>query len=226
MPTTSAPLASAPACAQTEALAPDWSQLQPGFADPVHDAQRVFRALLDALARPGQLRDVGVVLPASNEAGIAARAALLALADAETPVWLQRPMPALSAALRFHTGAPVLSGRDAQSQAHFALLTETAHWPALDAFSLGSLEAPEHSTTLLIDVTALAAGWHSADGVRLRLRGPGVAEHADVTVHGLPSRFWAEHAALAPQFPCGLDLWLAAGATVLGVPRTTRVEVC
>ncbi|WP_353190388.1 phosphonate C-P lyase system protein PhnH [Pandoraea pnomenusa] len=209
---------------------PDWSQLQPGFADPVHDAQRVFRAVLDALARPGQLRSVGSRLAESEEASIAARATLLALADATTAVWLQAPLPEVASALRFHTGAPLLCGEAELPRAQFALLTDPTRCPALARFAFGTAESPEHSATLIVDVPTLAAG-HAAndthrDGLHLRLRGPGIATHTDVTVGGLDAAFWQARAALAPRFPAGLDLLIASGDAVLGLPRTTHVEVC
>ncbi|WP_231586177.1 phosphonate C-P lyase system protein PhnH [Pandoraea apista] len=204
---------------------PDWSQLQPGFADPVHDAQGVFRAVLDALARPGRLRSVGSRLAPSAEASIAARATLLALADATTSVWLQFPLPEVASALRFHTGAPLLGGETDLTTAQFALLTDPTCCPALERFAFGTAESPEHSATLIVDVPALATG-HTGAGLHLRLRGPGIATHADVTVGGIDTVFWQSRAALAPRFPAGLDLLIANGDTVLGLPRTTHVEVC
>jgi alpha-D-ribose 1-methylphosphonate 5-triphosphate synthase subunit PhnH len=211
------------------ASTPDWSQLQPGFADPVHDAQGVFRAVLDALARPGRLRGVGSRLAPSADASVAARATLLALADATTSVWLQSALPEVASALRFHTGAPLLSGEAELANAQFALLTDPTRCPALERFAFGTAESPEHAATLIVDVPTLRAGHDghgSADGLRLRLRGPGIATHSDVTVGGLDAAFWQARAALAPRFPAGLDLLVTAGETVLGLPRTTHVEIC
>ena len=74
------------------------STLAPGFADPVHDTQAVFRTLLDALSRPGTVGVVENVLPAAQATGthrsradLAALAALLTLCDYSTPVWLAQP---------------------------------------------------------------------------------------------------------------------------------------
>jgi alpha-D-ribose 1-methylphosphonate 5-triphosphate synthase subunit PhnH len=71
------------------------SALSPGFSDPVHDTQAVFRTLLDALARPGTLGIVERVLPRDpaattprTKADRATLATLLALCDSSTPVWL------------------------------------------------------------------------------------------------------------------------------------------
>ena len=51
------------------AMTPDLlAALAPGFGDPVHDTQIVFRKLLDALARPGTIGLVETPLPAATAA--------------------------------------------------------------------------------------------------------------------------------------------------------------
>ena len=59
--------------------------LEAGFADPVPDAQRCFRAVLDAMAHPGRVARVAGVSSAGL-LGTAAAAVLLTLVDHETGV--------------------------------------------------------------------------------------------------------------------------------------------
>ncbi|WP_144113361.1 phosphonate C-P lyase system protein PhnH [Paraburkholderia sp. BCC1886] len=194
------------------------STLTPGFADPVHDTQAVFRTLLDALSRPGTIGTVSNVLPQARaaRAELAAFAAMLALCDYATPVWLAQPDTALASALRFHTGAPLV---DDPADAAFAYVHEADALPALESFALGAAESPEQSVTLLIRVEALAGG------TPVVLSGPGIQHTVSIAPRGLPDHFWRERAALAPLFPCGIDCYLVCGATLIGLPRTTRAEV-
>ena len=105
----------------------DLSTLTPGFTDTVHDSQRVFRSLLEALSRPGTIQSLDAGMPGyavsqvSSEEGVplAAFAALLALADFSTPVHLPPECRALADAVRFHTGAPLTHDH---AQAVFAYL--------------------------------------------------------------------------------------------------------
>src|SRR6185437_12731453 len=78
--------------------------LTAGFAEPVMDAQRSFRAVLDAMARPGTIRRVGgVIPPAPLDAATAA--VLLTLADNETPIWLDQAAARCRDWLAFHCAA-------------------------------------------------------------------------------------------------------------------------
>ncbi|MFC0692497.1 phosphonate C-P lyase system protein PhnH [Paraburkholderia humisilvae] len=203
-------------------MASSLATLTPGFADPVHDTQAVFRTLLDTLSRPGTVGTVRGVLPALGAAGQrpaadrAAFAALLTLCDFSTPVWLAQADPALASALRFHTGAPLV---DTPQSAAFAYLHDAAVMPALESFALGEPEAPETAVTLLIRVTALTGG------TPLTLRGPGIETTHAIAPVGLPERFWRERAELAPLFPCGIDCYFVCADTLMGLPRTTQVEL-
>lgn len=210
--------------------------LAPGFADPVHDTQTVFRTLLDALARPGTIGVIDTPLPAAasaisaqsaqsqlqlqpqqhDRAGLAAFAALLALADYATPVWLAQPDDALAAALRFHADAPLA---DTAHEAAFAYVHDAAALPPLDAFACGTPESPEQSATVFVRVGSLT------EGAPLTLRGPGIESTQTIAPAGLPARFWQERAALAPLFPCGIDFYFVCGDRLMGLPRTTRVEM-
>jgi alpha-D-ribose 1-methylphosphonate 5-triphosphate synthase subunit PhnH len=192
--------------------------LAPGFADPVHDAQAVFRVLLDALARPGT---TGWIEAVPGDSGAlahapAALAALLSLCDYATPVWLQTRDDALASTIRFHTGAPLA---DSPGRAAFAYIDVPSALPAPDAFALGEPEAPEHSATVLIRVAAFEGGRP------LTLTGPGIETSASIAPRGIADDFWRARAALAPAFPCGIDCYLVCGRAVLGIPRTTRVEL-
>ncbi|WP_156965956.1 phosphonate C-P lyase system protein PhnH [Paraburkholderia bannensis] len=197
--------------------------LAPGFADPVHDTQAVFRTLLNALSRPGTIDTIETPLPAADvgtddtpRAGLAVFAALLALADYATPIWLAQPDAALAAALRFHADAPLAATpRDAA----FAYVHDAATLPPLDAFACGSAESPEQSATVFVRVDALTGG------APLTLSGPGIKTTQPFAPVGLAAHFWQERAALAPLFPCGIDFYFVCGAQIVGLPRTTRVEV-
>ncbi|MDR5838234.1 MULTISPECIES: phosphonate C-P lyase system protein PhnH [unclassified Caballeronia] len=202
----------------------DMTTLVPGFNDPVHDAQRVFRALLDALSRPGSVLAIDAALPDNHAmrdalAGrvpLAAFAALLALADYSTPVFVEREDSVLGDALRFHASAPLTRDRRA---AAFAYIDDARNMPSLDAFSHGDPETPETSATLFIRVPSLT------EGEPLVWSGPGIAQTRTVGIAGLPPGFWRERAALAALFPCGIDCCFVAGGSLIGLPRTTHVEV-
>jgi alpha-D-ribose 1-methylphosphonate 5-triphosphate synthase subunit PhnH len=188
--------------------------LLPGFADPVHDAQRTFRQLLDAMSRPGRIVEIAARTTAPGLAPAAAATAL-SLCDFETPVWLDGGTASAADWLRFHCGAPIV---DRASDASFAFLRRLDALPPLDAFALGTDEYPDRAATLVIEVRRLAAGGG------LRLGGPGIDGAVRLEVDGLGPAFWRERAALADLFPRGIDLALTCGRTLTALPRTTIVE--
>jgi alpha-D-ribose 1-methylphosphonate 5-triphosphate synthase subunit PhnH len=187
--------------------------LDGGFADPVFDAQAVFRALMEAVARPGSIHRLGAVAAPPAPLGPAAGAILLAVSDADTPVYLDPSFAAAVDWLRFQTGAPVIGE---PGRAVLAVLAGLDAHP-LDAFPLGTAEYPDRSATLIVQLASLR------DGTPLILTGPGIADRSAIAPHPVPAGFVAAWDANRARFPRGVDLILAAGEEMAGLPRTTRV---
>jgi alpha-D-ribose 1-methylphosphonate 5-triphosphate synthase subunit PhnH len=184
----------------------------PGFTDPVRDAQSTFRAVLDAMARPGRLHHVGQNLTAPVPLGRATAAVLLTLIDNETPLWVDPAAAAACDWLTFHCGAVII---DAPGEATFALALSL---PSLQELPSGTHEIPESSATLILQVPALGVG------TRYRLSGPGLRVPALLAVTGLPGdfvRIWQENHAL---YPCGVDIVLCADTAMTALPRSVTIE--
>jgi alpha-D-ribose 1-methylphosphonate 5-triphosphate synthase subunit PhnH len=186
--------------------------MTPGFADPVADAQACFRAVLDAMARPGRVQSVrGVAAPAPL--GDAAAAALLTLVDHETPLWLDPQAEAARQWIAFHTGATLLGSPN--DGAAFAMALSL---PPMDALPAGSDEAPETSITVILQVASLT------EGTAYVLSGPGLREPAVLRVGGLPGDFVSTWQRNRDSFPRGIDLILCAGNRLTALPRSVCVR--
>lgn len=189
--------------------------LQASFNHPVADAQHAFRRILKAMSEPGTV----VALPLQQgwgQVSPAATAALLTLVDHETPVWLDAALndDAVRSNLRFYTGAAL-----AEDQAAPFALIQAASAIDFSRFTAGDDLAPEKSTTVIIEVAALAGG------EPLRLSGPGLQAPRTVAPR-LPAALRRYLSQRANAFPQGIDLMLTSGMALMALPRTTHVEVC
>lgn len=191
--------------------------LLPGLPDPVLDSQRVFRTVLDAMARPGTIVSVDPLPAAPHPLHPAMVAVLLTLADFETGVWLDdaAATEGTLAHLRFHCGA---SRVGAPRDAAFAVIADPLAMPSLATFAQGDDAYPDRSTTMLIQVPDLGSGpvW--------TLRGPGIRDHASLAVSGLPPAFSGWVRDNHGQFPCGVDMVFTCGERLVALPRSIRME--
>jgi alpha-D-ribose 1-methylphosphonate 5-triphosphate synthase subunit PhnH len=191
------------------------NELAAGFADPPHDAQRLFRAILDAISRPGRIAELADAPVGPDGVSTGAAGCLLTLADRDTPLWLAPAFnqDAIRDFFRFHTGAPVVAERN---QASFALLGRDI--ADLEGFAIGTDTYPDRSATLVIEVPAL-------EGEPARTwRGPGIAGTSRVAIAGLPDAFWQAWTENHALFPCGVDILFVAGHRLVALPRSIAVE--
>lgn len=191
--------------------------LSPGFKDAAHDAQRVFRVLMDALARPTTVQPLALDLapPAPLTPELASIA--LALADGDAPLWLDETLaaePAVAQWLRFHTGAAVVTD---PADAAFALVRDPRKVPPLDAFALGTEEFPDRSTTIVLVVDSLEGG------TRLRVEGPGLPGPGTLSPTPLPDGFTETLRDNRALFPRGVDFLFAAPGALAALPRSSRL---
>ncbi|WP_226782847.1 phosphonate C-P lyase system protein PhnH [Oceaniglobus trochenteri] len=178
-----------------------------GFDTPAVQSAHAFRGLLEAMARPGTVRQIGGAAP-PRPLSPAAGCALLTLCDTDTPVYLAggADCDAVRAWLAFHTGAP-LTG---PSHCAFAI----GRWEdllPLSAYPTGTSEYPDRSATLIVDGTDFA----KPGAV---LRGPGISGQATMALPGIKA--FQDNNAL---FPLGLDFIFAGGSRIAALPRSTKI---
>jgi alpha-D-ribose 1-methylphosphonate 5-triphosphate synthase subunit PhnH len=204
-------------------------------------AQAVFRATLDALARPGTVQR----LPTAEDEPMAghvpaALLPLLALADLSTHACVLGAaagedsdadgQTAWDEVVRVATNAPRAPLADARLVAALRPLGADE----LACLRTGTPAAPEDGALACLAVTGIAAAGDGSEvtgpgpgeepGLLLRLSGPGVPGTRAIVVTGLPAGFAATRRGLVAGFPAGADLLLITpDGAMTGLPRTTAV---
>ncbi|MGE3150274.1 MAG: phosphonate C-P lyase system protein PhnH [Pseudorhodoplanes sp.] len=188
-----------------------------GLNASVLSAQATFRAILQAVARPGTIQPITPPAPSLPQALTASMAAIaLTLCDQDTPVWLAdsfRVDNTIPDWLRFHCGCRIsIEPRDAAFG-----FAQAAAFPGLDSFNAGTPDYPDRSATLILQVESLTGG------TALVLRGPGIQDQHLLQVTPLPVDLLPQLEANRALFPRGVDVLLAAPNAVAALPRTTFV---
>lgn len=188
----------------------------PGFQNLIHDSQSAFRVLLDALSRPGTIKQISAQLTPVSGLNTACAAACLTLFDLETQVWLQPELDEEAKDwLLFHTGCRFTE--DTQ-QADFAVICNLNNMPNLSQFKQGTPVYPEDSTTLLIQVETFS----DASSQKRILTGAGINKQITMPIN-LPDNFYQRWQQNHNSYPQGIDIYFFSKAQVIGLPRTSQV---
>jgi alpha-D-ribose 1-methylphosphonate 5-triphosphate synthase subunit PhnH len=198
-----------------------------GF-DEVFDSQATFRALLDAMSRPGTVRQVPRIMYESPPAGFCRPALSIlktlcdhrvsfSIGEAHTsPEWIRY--------LEVNLAAP----HKTVEKADFVLFDGASYDSGFARVRRGSLEYPESSATALLFIARLSRDPDDSEVpvCELVIEGPGVNGSAHLSVAGLDPAYAAERERANRAFPLGVDLFFVdPEGRVAGVPRTSTVEI-
>ncbi|MDF1579808.1 MAG: phosphonate C-P lyase system protein PhnH [Desulfuromonadales bacterium] len=170
--------------------------------------QQLFRALLNAMARPGS-RESNVI-PADGEAiGLPVLAVLV-----DAAVTLADPHQLLR-----KSDWSLLQAAEKSADTADYIFCDGNRAPEFSP-KLGTLTGPEQSATLIVSVSGL-----NSVTTRLKLKGPGIAESTTLVIDGLDPAWIHAREDWVCEFPLGVDLILVSETQLAAIPRTTNVEV-
>lgn len=182
--------------------------LSGGFTDPAVHSANAFRNVMEAMARPGTIRNIAGAQPPAPLSP-AAGCVLLTLCDTDTPVFLAGAADTAKVRdwLAFHTGAP-LTG---PSHCMFAVGAWDALVP-LSSYPVGTSEYPDRSATLIVECDTLKPSGAT-------LQGPGIKTQAALSLPDVAG-LQANHV----LFPLGLDFIFTCDHQLAALPRSTEVS--
>jgi len=170
--------------------------------------QRVFRELVEAFSRPGDIRDLGACV-----GGAAAQLAVLAtLMDGETT--LADPHEQIPAAVW-----PLLQASPGPPESSRYVAADGCRAPDFQPM-LGSLESPELGATVLVEIDCVGEG-----ALFLELSGPGVEGQRTLRLAGLHPDWLVRRAEWVGSFPLGVDLLLSDTQRIVALPRSTHLRM-
>ena len=175
--------------------------LQTDFEAQTH---ATFDALMWAFSHPGRMQTLPEKMGLDSATQIAE-----ALLDMETSAWTDDPR--LEKNIRA-TGAKIKS----LEQADYLFCKQIPVPDLLRVIKRGSPLSPETAATLVLH-TKLGIG------ATVRLTGAGIQDALEVQID-LPLEFWAVRDEVL-AYPIGWDVLIVDGAKLLGLPRSTRIEV-
>lgn len=188
-----------------------------GFSDVAVQSAHAFRAIMQAMARPGRIMEIGADIEAPSPLLPSAAAVALTLCDFQTPVWLTPELSNERVAhyLRFHCGAPLVAD---SGSAQFVFATSSSLVPKLAILRQGTHDYPDRSATLVIQVAGFGRGM-------VELAGPGLRGSESFGVDGLDASFWEAIVENHARFPTGIDVIFAAPGQLAALPRSTAIRM-
>lgn len=173
-----------------------------------------FRALLQAMARPGSIH---VLAPEAHGRDGALEMLVRAVLDSETSLCAMRAQEdELVARLARASGCALVG----LGQASWIVIGGGSAAECLPMVRMGSPDWPDESATLVYLVENLGE-----DGGDVTWTGPGILDKRTPRVDGVVPGEWARLRATNASYPIGLDcFFLDRAGRVMALPRSTRLQ--
>lgn len=202
--------------------------------DEVHDTQFIYRQLLDAMARPGKVNDIGsAVAHMTGNNRISQSFAGLAITLLDQEVTFSTVMANNDSAIAFiqsRTFCPHVSFNVADYVFVDRFVSDEQVTEIMSQVKQGTLIDPHLSATVLLAVEDLkeVRDVTSGDqkGTMYTLKGPGIEHEKHVFIEGMSAHWWKMRQETNQEYPLGVDMIIVSdNDEILAIPRTTMVEI-
>lgn len=188
----------------------------------VHAAQRTFRALLDAMARPGEIGQLALAPDDMPE--LAVCTTLLdhevTYATSIDDTGESERAEALERRIALEIGCPQSSLPDAAFTVSYGALPASA-WPVLRR---GTLAYPDQGATIIYVIAAIGSTARDREAISLALTGPGIETERYLTLSGLEASEFQYLSAANRDYPMGVDaIFLDPSGRVTCLPRSCNI---
>jgi len=175
------------------------------------DTQQIlFNSLMQTLSRPGRIDNWSEWLE-NNPAYLAVLATIVdgevSLADVDS--------------LLKASHWPLLQAQEASAEHAHYIVCDGSIAPTFHP-KLGTLSSPDFAATLILKVAKLDR--HQGQ-LHLKLTGPGVNGATEMYVSGIHQAWLEQRNEWCSAFPLGIDCILVDDTQIMGLPRTTKVEI-
>jgi alpha-D-ribose 1-methylphosphonate 5-triphosphate synthase subunit PhnH len=208
--------------------------------DRVHDTQFIYRQLLDAMAKPGQISSIAAASDKLESSLTAMQAVItcfaLTLLDGEVSFAIQMDN---KKDLETHIRKQTFSHVEAASEADYVFASGNSGDDSIRALlsevKTGTLIRPEGGATLFIYVEGLTGELDMDAGAEASakqttqgcwtLTGPGIQTTCTLAVQGLSKAWIEERAKVNAEYPVGVDIVLfTENGLITALPRTTTMR--
>jgi len=195
----------------------------------VHDTQRIYRQLLDVMARPGKLANISdhsrhIERATDLSPGLIAIA--LTLIDREVTFAVHTVN---NRSVENYLQVKTMSQVAPIDSADYVFIEQALDQSDIESFveqmKAGTLQNPHLSSTVILRVEALTIDRVESSDLQLTLSGPGIKEFRRCFVRGFSPTWLEARYKKNKEFPIGIDMILVTGdGDMMALPRTTKIE--